>query len=211
MAALSTLDAGACERLRLSLEALDGVDRAIIDQATDAICLICEPGAEAEPLNLTVWQTLVNQGLDPSAMTIEITSRSGRGARQRVRFIGVERITHEQGVFGVRVTLEWQGKQVTGEASGGTGPAIEQRTAALAAINAVEALLGEEVGLRLVGVKQVRAFDADLIVTSVYRSGPIPQRFVGAVLAPADPLHGASISVLHALNRLMGNFLATTD
>jgi hypothetical protein len=211
VAALSTLDAEALRRVRANLEALNGVVRVIMDESADALCVICDPEAEADPLDLAVRETLIAEGIDPTTLSIEIAVRPGRGTRQRVRFIGVERLGMDTGMLGVRVTLEWQGRRYTGEASGETGLVIEQRTAATAALQAIERLIGSEVGLRLIGVKQIRAFDTELVVSSIHRPGPPAQRFVGTVIATDDPLRGATLSVLHALNRMMGNFLATTD
>lgn len=211
MATPTTLDASTLERLRGALESLEGVTRAVLDPAAGAICLICDLDAEAAPLDPAVRTLLLAEGVDPAALTIEVVGRPGHGARRRVRFRGVERICRAPGQTSLQVTLEWQGRVYTGEATGEMTPAIEMRTAATAAIEAVMALLGPEAGLRLTGVKQVRAFDTELIITSIHRVGAVPQHFVGAVLAGENPLRSASISVLDALNRMMGNFLATTD
>jgi hypothetical protein len=193
------------------LEALDGIIYAVVDQGRSAIYLICEPEAEAGPLEPVVRNVLLEEGVDPEAVAIEIVMRPGRGVRQRVRFKGVERIPVGVGMVCIMATLEWQERQYVGQATGEAGPAIELRTAAAATLDAVGSLLGAETGLRLTGIKQMRAFDTELVITSVHRSAPPIQHFVGAVIVGDDPLRSASVSVLHALNRMMGNFLATSD
>ncbi|HEX7050494.1 MAG TPA: hypothetical protein VF188_09860 [Longimicrobiales bacterium] len=210
MAGLSTLDASACDLLRSQLEALDSIACAVVDEGEEAIWLICEPDAEREPIEVAVRRVLTECDLDPDAVPIRIAVRPD-GTRRRVRFDGIERDTGTPGALGVRVRLDWNGKVFVGEAAGETGAAIELRTAAAAALDALGHLLGDAAAFRLIGVKQIRAFDADLIVVSVHRTSPEIQRFVGAVLVPSDPLQGAALAVLHALNRILGNLLLTTD
>jgi hypothetical protein len=193
------------------LEALDGVIYAVVDQGRSAIYLICEPDAEAEPLEPVVRNVLLEEGVDPAAVAIEIVMRPGRGVRRRVRFKSVERIPVGPGMVCIVATLEWQERQYVGQATGAAGPAIELRTAAAATLEAVCALLGSDAGFRLTGIKQTRAFDTELVITSVHRTAPPNQHFVGATIVGNDPLRSASVSVLHALNRMMGNFLATSD
>lgn len=210
MAALATLDASACELLRARLEALDGVVRAVVETGEDVIWLICEPGAEQQPLEVASEQVLRSLGVNARDARVYVATHAD-AVRRRVCFEKLERAYQDNGLLRVRVVLEWNDDRFAGEAVGETGPAIEQRTAALAALEAIKSVLGEDKGFRLTGVKPVRAFDADMIVVSIYRTGPEPQRFVGAVMADPDPLHGAARAVLHALNRMLGNFLLTSD
>ncbi|HEX6941061.1 MAG TPA: hypothetical protein VF158_16710 [Longimicrobiales bacterium] len=211
MAALPTLDASACERLRERLEALDGVVRAVVDVGSDVVWLISQPAAEQQPLEAAASQVLRSAGVDTNATRVRVATHPDSGIRRRVRFERLERIFESSGALRVRVTLEWKGELFEGEAVGETGQAVELRTAAAAALEAVNAVLGEDRGLRLTGVKGLRAFDTEMVVVSLYRTGGEPQRFVGAVMAEPDPLHGAARAVLHALNRTIGNFLHTSD
>lgn len=211
MAASTILTTSVSERLHKMLEALEGVIYAVVDPGRSAIYLICEPEAETEPLEPVVRSILLEEGIDPSAVAMEIVMRPGRGVRQRVRFMSVERAPAGLGSVEILVTLEWQGRQYVGRATGEPAAAIELRTAAAATLDAVGSLLGAESGFRLTGIKQIRAFDTELIITSIHRSVPPMQHFVGAAIVGSDPLRSASVSVLHALNRMMGNFLATSD
>jgi hypothetical protein len=158
-----------------------------------------------------VRSVLLEEDIDPDAVAVEIVMRPGRGVRQRVRFKSVERIPAGPGMVEILVSLEWQGRLYQGAATGESASAIELRTAAAATLEAVGELLGSDNGLRLTGIKQIRAFDTELVITSVHRSVPPVQHYVGAAIVGNDPLRSASVSVLHALNRMMGNFLATAD
>lgn len=211
MAEAGSLTASVSERLRLALESLDGVIGAVIHEESASIFLICEPDAEAEPLEPRVRDILLMAGIDPGAVAIEIVIRPGHGARRRVRFKGIERIPDGAGMVTIRVTLEWHDREIVGDAIGEATETIELRSAAAATIQAVEALLGTEIGLRLTGIKQVRAFDTELIITSVHRMVPPRQHYVGAAIVRDEPLICACLSILHALNRMMGNFLTTSD
>ena len=93
-------------------------------------------------------------------------------------------------------------------ANGEKGEHIELRTAAQAALIAVEKATDQPLNLRLVGVKHVRAFDGELVVVSIY-GGPGKKTLLGVVLAGSDPFRATAVAVLMALNRLLGNYLVT--
>jgi hypothetical protein len=207
---LASLEAGTRSTLRERLAALPGVRRVIVDEAAGVICLLSEPEAEHPPLFATVRNVLLELGADPAEIPVEIAVAVGRPDRQRVRFLRVERVPRDETHVGVRVALEWQGTVYTGEAIGELGAALELRTAALAALDALHQLTGNELNMRLTGVKQIRAFDADLTVASVQSPGPPPRHFVGTVMDNSDPLRGAAVAVLSGLNRMLGNYLSTS-
>lgn len=211
MAALSTLDADACEILRSHFEAMDGVTRASIDADSGTVWLICEPDVDRSVLDHGVRDALRVYGLDPDDAELRFAVETTGSPRQRIRFEEVERLSRETGSSRVRVRLSWHGRMYTGEATGEAGSAIEIRIAAAAALDALDEIVGDKGEFRLIGVKQFRAFDAEMIVVSVHRRSDGVQRFVGAAIASPDPLQGAVLAVLHALNRSLGNLLSTTD
>lgn len=211
MAATAVLTASVSERLRKALEALAGISSAIIDSDRGAIFLICDLDAEGGPPEPGVRSLIAEEGIPEEKVRVEFLTQQVQGVRRRVRFRSVERTPIAPGVVRIDAALEWQGKEYLGSATGESGAAIELRTAAAATIEAVRTLLGPEIGLRLTGIKQIRAFDTDLVITSIHRSAPPHQHFVGATIVGDDPLRSASVSVLHALNRMLGNFLATSD
>lgn len=211
MAGLPTLDAKDSALLCERLEAIGGVVRAIVDAETDVIWLIAQPSTERHPLEAAAAEVMRSIGVDTSSIRLRVATDPDSGPRRRVRFEKIERTLQSSGMSRLRVTLEWMGRFYTGEAWGETGDAVELRTAAAATIAAVNSVLGGDKGFRLIGVKSLRAFDADMVVVSIQCADPEPRHYVGAVMADPDPLHGAARAVLHALNRVIGNFLLTSD
>jgi hypothetical protein len=126
---------------------------------------------------------------------------------RRIKFSSIERIMERTGNVRMRVSLEWNGEIKLGEATGESGELLEQRTAASASLNALEAVVGESLGIKLVGVKHVRAFDEELMVVALYRPGPPTQRLVGSVSIDKDPRRAAAVAVLNGLNRILGTYL----
>lgn len=202
MASGSTTDAGTAQVLRTELEALAGIERVVVDGST--IWLQCDPEAEVSDLRPRVHEVLKQAGADPDKYQIHfLTDLSAR----RIKFSKLERIVERSGNVKVRVSLEWNGEIKIGEASGENGDLLEQRTAATASLNALEAVVGESLGVKLVGVKHVRAFDEELMVVALYRPGPPAQRLVGSVSIDNDPRRAAAVAVLNGLNRILGTFL----
>jgi hypothetical protein len=207
--AVSVLDASTAQVLRAKLAALAGVEHTLVDETTLNIFMHCEPDCTASVLRKNVHATLAELGIDPESATLHFLT--DLAARQRVKFIGVEHVTERDGNVRMRVTLGWNGELRQGSAVNEAGELIELRTAAAAALDALEQVRGESLGIKLVGVKQLRAFDVDLMVVALYRSGPSPQRFVGAVPVGGDTRRAAAVAVLNALNRILGNYLTVNE
>jgi hypothetical protein len=141
----------------------------------------------------------------------ETTGRAARTERHRVRFLGVRRTLLPEAHVRVQVTLEWGGALHVGEEIGEASAPLEMRAAATAALKALQGLLPEDLRLRLIGVKQIRAFDQEITVVSLLRETGAQQRLVGAVLTTDDPVRTAALAVLNSLNRVLGNYLSTGD
>jgi hypothetical protein len=109
------------------------------------------------------------------------------------------------------VELEWlEGERVVGRADGVGSALGDLRLAADAALRALETFSKGELAFELVGVKTMRAFDANIVIVSVIvLRGAGPQRLLGCHLAEDDALRGAVVAILHATNRTLGNFIAT--
>jgi hypothetical protein len=198
----SPADAGTAQVLRTELEALAGIERVVVEEST--IWLQCDPDAEISELRPRVHEVVTNAGVDVASIKINfLTDLSSR----RIKFSKLERILERSGHVRVRVSLEWSGEIKIGEASGENGELLEQRTAATASLNALEAVVGESLGIKLVGVKHVRAFDEELMVVAMYRPGPPAQRLVGSVSIDNDPRRAAAVAVLNGLNRVLGTYL----
>jgi hypothetical protein len=132
--------------------------------------------------------------------------------RERLRFIRFEFIRTPAGLCTAEVELEWLGSQrVVGHVEGRASPlGGDLRLAAEAAIQAIVKFSAGNLELELIGVKAMRAFDANIVIVSVAceREGRT-ERLLGSYLAETDALKGAVIAVLNATNRVLGNFIAT--
>ena len=202
MTSVSTTDAGTVQVLRTELETLAGVERVIVDEST--IWLQCDPDAEVPELRPRVDAALKKAGIESDKFNIVFLTDL---ASRRIKFSKIERVLERSGNVKMRVSLEWNGELKVGEASGENGDLLEQRTAATATLVALEAVVGEALGIKLVGVKHVRAFDEELMVVAMYRPGPPAQRLVGSVSIDEDPRRAAAVAVLNGLNRMLGTYL----
>jgi hypothetical protein len=196
------MDAGTAQVLRTELETLAGIERVVVDEA--AIWLQCDPESEISELRPRVNDVLAKAGVDAEKIkVIFLTDLASR----RIKFSKIERILERSGNVRMRVSLEWNGELKNGEAVGESGDLLEQRTAATATLVALEAVVGENLGIKLVGVKHVRAFDEELMVVAMYRAGPPAQRLVGSVSIDNDARRAAAVAVLNGLNRILGTYL----
>lgn len=208
MASVSALDASTAQVLRAKLEAIEGIERVVVDETTSTVMLHCSPDANSTSLHKQIEKAIKASGVDASSLNVELLT--DLAARRRVKFANIERLVDHNEVR-IRVTLEWSGETTIGEAKGESGDLIELRTAAAAALHALEQMLHEDLHIKLVGVKQVKAFDAELMVVALYRGGDSPQRLVGSVSAAGDPRRAAAVAVLNALNRILGNYLSVRE
>jgi len=84
------------------------------------------------------------------------------------------------------------------------------RLGAEAAIRALESFTEGTITFDLVGVKVVRAFDANVVIASLIQRGDSgPDRLLGCYLADGDMVRGAALAVLNATNRVLGNYIST--
>lgn len=208
MAPVSAVDASTALVLRTKLEALEGISSAVIDEATLTILVHCDPDVSPTVLRPMIDDVLKDAGLDPKDASVNLLT--DLAARRRVKFAGAERVVEHDKVR-IRIRLEWNGETYHGDALGENGDLIELRTSAAAALAALERVMGEELGIKLVGVKQVKAFDSELMVVAMYRSSGSPQRLVGSVAVGDDPRRAAAVAVLNALNRVLGNYLSVRE
>jgi len=192
------------QALRTRLGAIAGVQSVLVDESALTICLICDPLPPSSPISEAARAILHDLGLDGAELQVVV--HSDAVVRHRVRFIRAERFIEAENHTRIRVTLEWHERSIIGEAVGEAGELIENRTAAIAALNALDTLVEEDLDIRVVGVKTVRAFDADVMVVSLLKSGPPAQQLVGAVANPPDGRSAAATAVLNALNRILGNY-----
>ena len=203
------MDANTAQVLRAKLETLEGIERAAVDEATQTVWVHCAPDAMAAELTENIIKEIKAVGVDAEALHIELLT--DLAARRRVRFAAIERFVEHDHHVRLRVSLEWNNEIKIGEATGENGDLIELRTAAAASLAAIEAVLGEDLAIKLAGVKQVKAFDAELMVVALYRSKGAPTRLVGSVSVGDNPRRAAAVAVLNALNRVLGNYLSVRE
>ena len=129
--------------------------------------------------------------------------------RERLRFSGFSYERSPAGRVTCQVTLEFSpGEYVVGKVDGQASPAGDSRLGAEAAIRALENFTKNAITFELVGVKVVRAFDANVVITSLIQHGDEgPDRLLGCYLADGDMVRGAALAVLNATNRVLGNFI----
>jgi hypothetical protein len=132
-------------------------------------------------------------------------AKSPRVSRElRVRFSRFEVIRSKSGQTTAEVTLELDGANHVGRATGPSSPLGDLRISAEACLQALIAFAGP-MGFELMAVKHIRAFDSNLAIVSITHQQD-GQNFplVGVYLAKDDVCRGAAIAVLNATNRILG-------
>ena len=131
--------------------------------------------------------------------------------QERLRFSHFSFERSRSGQVTCQVTLEFgSGELISGRVAGQASPAGDTRFGAEAAIRALETFTDGAIRFELIGVKVVRAFDANIVITSLIQHGDDgPERLLGCYLAEGDLVRGAALSVLNATNRVLGNFILT--
>ena len=131
--------------------------------------------------------------------------------RERLRFTDFRFSRTPSGACAAEVELEWlDGVRVIGKGQGQTSELGDLRIAAMAALRAIESFSDGALAFELIGVRSLRAFDANVIIVSIgVKRGEGPPKLLGACLAETDPVRGAVLATLNATNRVMGNFIAT--
>ena len=136
-------------------------------------------------------------------------STTSASRQERLRFSDFSFQRTPAGKVTCHVTLEFGLTEFTsGTIEGHTSPSGDIRLGAEAAIRALEIFTEGRLRFELIGVKIVRAFDANIVITSILQNGDEgPERLLGCYLAEGDQVRGAALSVLNATNRVLGNFI----
>lgn len=204
----TALDSTALDRVRAALEEIEGVRRAVIDGPPYHVYVIADPSHA--PAEMLVNSVLARHGLTPADAQVQLCHVHAAEARRRVRFVSVKVEAPRIGRVTARVELEWAGRTHVGEHEGESGYAMELRAASVATLAALDEVMEGRVQFRLVGIKPFRAFDADVVVALV-RSDVDGKSLIGAALAADDPFRAASVAVLNATNRILGNYLSNDE
>jgi len=134
---------------------------------------------------------------------------SAQSKSDRLRFGSFTFTRSPAGRVIAQVELEHEGKRFVGRAEGQSSPVGDLRLGAEAAMQAVELFAQGGLGLELMGVKLVRAFDANVVIVSCTQRTARETRLVGCYLADRDSVRGSALAVLNATNRVLGNYLTT--
>ena len=131
--------------------------------------------------------------------------------QERLRFSNFVFERTPSGQVNCLVSLEYgPGELISGKVSGQASSAGDVRLGAEATIRALESFTEGSISFDLIGVKVVRAFDANIVISSLMQRGDDgPERLLGCYLAEGDLVRGAALSVLNATNRVMANFILT--
>jgi len=205
----AALEPASLERVRAELEEIEGVRRVVIDGPPYVVYVIADRGARF-PSEMVVHSVLFRHGLGPGDAELHLAYTGAPEPRRRVRFVSAIVDGSRVGRAQARVQLEWAGQMHVGELEGETGSAPEQRLTALATLEALGKVLERRVRFQLVGVKPMRAFDADVVV-ALLKSDVEGRSLIGAALAADDPNRAACIAVLNATNRILGNYLSNQE
>lgn len=202
-------DAG--ERLREELEALPGVRRVVVDGPPHRVFVIGEESQDDTPLEVSAQAVLARSGWEAGQVELNISYLPSGQPPRRVRWLGIEVERPRAGWMRAEVELEWGGKTFRGKGEGEGGLASELRVCGLASARALEAVLGGALTLSLVGIKSIRVFDHDLVAVLLHSPQAPDRHLVGVSMVSAELHRSASLAVLNATNRLLGNYLSTSD
>ena len=145
---------------------------------------------------------VVPQGADPTDTPVA-------DRRERLHFGSFTFTRLPTGRCSVHVVLEYDGKQFVGHSEGQSSPIGDLRLGAEAAMQAVEAFAEGSLGLELMGVKLIRAFDSNVVIVSTTQRSARENGMVGCYLVEKDAVRGAALALMNATNRVLGNYLAT--
>ena len=196
------------EGLRSELEALDGVRRAVVDGATGEIVVVCDRSAQST-IGPDLNALLEREGITADSAEVFFSQPEG-GEGQRIRFEGLDVRRPRPNYTIATVDLEWASQRYVGHSEGEGGGALELRVCAQATVEALHQIIGGGVTFQLVGVKAIRIFDHDLVAVLLHSPQAADRRLVGLSLVLGDPDRSASLAVLNATNRLLGNYLGAT-
>jgi hypothetical protein len=132
--------------------------------------------------------------------------------RERLRFAAFTFRRTPSAFCTADVELEWtDGERFHGRAEGIASPYSDLRLAAEATLRALASFARGEISFELIGVKALRAFDANVVIVSVLaRREDGVHRLLGCHLADEDSLRSTVLATLQATNRVLGT-VARTD
>ena len=129
---------------------------------------------------------------------------------ERLKFSQFDFDTLPDGRCRARVELQLgEGNSFQGSSEGLCSPTGELRCSAQAAVQALEQVVAGKVDLELLGVKSVRAFDSTVVIVSLACHEQESYRMVGSCMSEGHHPRAATLAVLNATNRMLGNLVFT--
>ncbi|HSJ08964.1 MAG TPA: hypothetical protein VK928_03600 [Longimicrobiales bacterium] len=170
-----------------------------VDQRVISIAQLA-PGRQPGPLLAT------RAGLAAAAEPVE-EEPAAPAASVRVRFTGIRTDSADSRIR-VRVSLDLDGVEQRGEASGLDTAAARLNAAAMATLQAVDAYCGGRARFQTEHVSVVSAFEREYVVVTALASSPFlgrrPISLAGAQPIDLDGESAAALAALKAVNRIFG-------
>jgi hypothetical protein len=123
-------------------------------------------------------------------------------AEKRVRFVAARADRQPGSRVRVGVEVSFEGRSYEAEAEGIGTETIEIRLASLATLEAIRELT-DTPPFRLVGVKLMHAFDAEVILVALRDPDVEGTRYIGAVPVRSTHVAAAAAAVMDATNRVL--------
>jgi len=196
------------DELRRELQSIAGVIRADLDEAAGIAYLICDGEAGGVPTEFAAAALLAAAGRKMSVRTAFLAEPA---PRRRVRLKRAVLDHPDLRSAAASITLEWSDVEYARRAQGEGGPGGDLRTCSLATVEALRAVVPNLPEIQLVGVRSVRIFDRDLLVVLLRARVPGEPSLLGASFAEDDIASSVARAVLHAMNRMLGNYLSVPD
>jgi len=117
----------------------------------------------------------------------------------RLRFVSAELSRGAGSTIHVQIKIEQGGRVFYAQAEGVGLEAFELRLAAHATLAAVNEATGNASNFRLVGIKRLHAFDADVVLVSLRDQSTGGYPLIGAVPVRGGLVYAATLAVLSAV------------
>jgi hypothetical protein len=192
------------------LRGVAGVERVYADTQAQTIVVLCAAAPDSPPPE-PVARALLASHPRMKQYRLEVGYTEPVESPRRVRLCGVTTGPGEPGQQRARVVLEWQGRQTTGRGDAPTGSVGTIRAVGEATLRALMEIVDNRVTFQLTGAKTSRVYDEEIVLVLVHTALDPAAPLVGVASAGTSIEYAAARAVLGACNRLLGNYLETTD
>lgn len=191
------------QSLRDRIASIEGVKAVDLTEYPEAVTVYTDLNG-ARNLAVSALEEIVQSANGPrSIIRLEVSPSDAPERRARFDSLEVERT--RPGYLQAACSLSWENDRYEGAADEEASPIGELRASANATLAAVERLTQGELSFSLVGVKEVHVFDHDFVVVLLNSPDHADHRLIGASMVRGDRPRAASLAVLSATNRVVGN------